>query len=344
MRILYGIQGTGHGHLSRAREILPLLGEYADIDILISGYNYKMKLHGFSIMRKRGISLEYDSNGCISLLDTVLNIRPVTFMQDIQSISTENYDLVISDYEPVTSWASLSSGTPCIGLSHQSSFLSDKSPRPKKRSFMGEKILKHFAPCTKPIGFHFKKYDRFIEPPVIRKKIMNLCPSEGDHITVYLPAFDHQTLISIFSQVKRIKWEIFSPFCEPDRDYSSGNITVRPIGNEPFLRSLETCSGVVTSAGFETCAEALYLGKKLVVIPIRNQYEQLCNAAALNNLKVSVIYEWGLDARKYFEEWINQAPAERLHDVADTSRITRKLIRYASKSSNKRKKTSSLWV
>ena len=37
MKILYAIQGTGNGHVSRAREIIPILKKYGELDILISG-------------------------------------------------------------------------------------------------------------------------------------------------------------------------------------------------------------------------------------------------------------------------------------------------------------------
>ena len=37
MKILYAIQGTGNGHLSRARDIIPILQKKGDVDILVSG-------------------------------------------------------------------------------------------------------------------------------------------------------------------------------------------------------------------------------------------------------------------------------------------------------------------
>ena len=37
MKILYAIQGTGNGHLSRAKDVIPALQKHADVDILISG-------------------------------------------------------------------------------------------------------------------------------------------------------------------------------------------------------------------------------------------------------------------------------------------------------------------
>ena len=63
MRILYAIQGTGNGHLSRARDIMPVLQQKGEVDIVVSGiqadvtlpYDIKYKLRGFSfIFGKKG--------------------------------------------------------------------------------------------------------------------------------------------------------------------------------------------------------------------------------------------------------------------------------------------------
>ena len=58
MKILYAIQGTGNGHISRARDIIPLLQKKGDLDILISGteadvelgYPVKYTLKGLSFV------------------------------------------------------------------------------------------------------------------------------------------------------------------------------------------------------------------------------------------------------------------------------------------------------
>jgi hypothetical protein len=56
------------------------------------------------------------------------------------------------------------------------------------------------------------------------------------------------------------------------------------------------------SAGFEGPSEALYLKKKLLVIPISGQYEQACNAAALQKMGVPVHFE--LNTNK-IQSWLN---------------------------------------
>jgi hypothetical protein len=51
------------------------------------------------------------------------------------------------------------------------------------------------------------------------------------------------------------------------------------------------------NAGFETPAEALFMDKKLFVIPIHNQYEQECNACAL------IKWEFPIQSFKLQELW-----------------------------------------
>lgn len=333
MKVLYGIQGTGHGHVSRAREILPELSKLADVDVLMSGTNCRMTVDGQRVARRRGLSLTYDSRGAVSYLKTAMALNPIRFLRDVQSLHIADYDLVISDFEPITSWAAITSRTPCIGLSHQAAFLSDRTPRPHSESRIAEYILKYFAPCHKHIGFHFLRYDRFIEGPIIRSDVRNLNPTQGDHISVYLPAFDPETLVSIFNKFRQIKWEVFSPLC--DQTMHRHHITVHPVGNEPFLRSMESCAGVVTSAGFETCAEAIYLGKKLLAIPIKNQYEQQCNAEALSGMGVTTASVSDPDFSASITKMLETAAQYHLPEIADAERIAKKLIRYASKMSGR---------
>lgn len=330
MKILYGIQGTGHGHISRAREILPILSKKADVDVLISGYNCHMNLDDISVSHKRGISLAYDANGSVSYLETARQLKPIRFLQDIHSLDPQSYNLIVSDYEPVTAWASLQKRVPSIALSHQASFLSTKSPRPHKKSLFAEPILKNFAPCNQAIGFHFQKYDSFIEPPIIRKDVLQMETSLGKHVTVYLPAFDHQTLASVFKQLPSTEWHIFSPFC--DDAYTDKNVLVHPVGNIPFLKSLKNGLGVITSAGFETCAEAMYLQKKLLTIPIRNQYEQLCNAAALEKMGIHVIKKLDGSFKEKIKNWIEHARVVPLQQIANTEKLTSKIVRFAERS------------
>jgi uncharacterized protein (TIGR00661 family) len=200
-------------------------------------------------------------------------------------------------------------------------------PRPPAKSHLSEQVLRRFAPCHEAIGFHFLKYDHFIEGPIIRSEIRNLTPYQGDHMTVYLPAFDPELLTSVFSGFTQVRWEIFSPAC--DSEYTTNKVTVRPVGNQPFLESFESSIGVITSAGFETSAEAIFLGKKLMVVPIKNQYEQLCNAEALNMLGVPVAHHLDASFTKKVNQLLTGNQHHRIPEFADARSITQKIMRLA---------------
>ncbi|MDZ7755441.1 glycosyltransferase family protein [Rhodohalobacter sp.] len=234
----------------------------------------------------------------------------------------------------------MNSKTPSVGLSHQASFLSEKCPRPKTKSLFSESILKYFAPVNRAIGFHFKRYDSFILPPVIRREIRDLSPTQKNHITVYLPSFDHETLASIFLQCKNTEWHLFSPLC--DEEYQKENVWVRPVGNKPFLESIESSKGVLAGAGFETCAEAMYLGKKLLAVPIKNQYEQYCNAAALSEMGVITVNQIGPSFTNTVQNWIDDAPIVQLEEAAEIDELAELLFRFTSIRQASRDKASVL--
>ena len=63
-------------------------------------------------------------------------------------------------------------------------------------------------------------------------------------------------------------------------------------------------SGVITAAGFGTTSEALYLGKKLLVVPQKNQYEQACNAAYLKKMGVNVLKSFKKKRTDEIKDWL----------------------------------------
>ncbi len=323
MNILYGIQGTGHGHMSRAKELLPEFCKHASVDVLISGYACQLELENDIAYRKRGISLKYNSSGGVAVLETLKEFKPIRFLNDIQSMPLDRYDLVISDYEPVASWAARIAGVPGIAMSHQASFLSEKTPRPAKKSVIAEQLLRHFAPADYAVGFHFRKYDDFIEPPLIREEIQELMPVNEGHITVYLPAWHSGTLAKIFLNFSKVDWHVFSPDCPKPEQLQ--NVWLRPVSHGTFLDSVEACSGVMTSAGFEMCSEAMYLSKKLLAVPIRNQYEQLCNAAALQ--KIGVLTIDTLEGKEtLISDWLENGTSISLKAIADPGRVVSQIV------------------
>jgi uncharacterized protein (TIGR00661 family) len=287
MKVLYAIQGTGNGHVCRALDIIPILQKKADVDILMSGIQADVHLPFPVKYTFEGLSFIFGEKGGIDLLETYKKSHLRRLLKEINSLPVEEYDLVISDFEPVSAWACYQRNKPCISLSHQAAVLDKSSPQPRHKDPMGKAVMKVYAPASVSYGFHFKSYNENIFTPVIRQQVRTMSVGNQGHYTVYLPAYSDKRIIKILSQCTEARWEIFSKHFEHQVNFE--NINVFPINNEEFIKSMASSEGVLCGAGFETPAEALFLKKKLLVIPMKNQFEQHCNAAALKEMGVPVL-------------------------------------------------------
>jgi uncharacterized protein (TIGR00661 family) len=311
MKIFYAIQATGNGHISRAGELVPLLQKYGEVDVFLSGSNYSLKSSLPIAYRSKGLSLVYNSEaGSIDIHKTIKNISIRKIWNEAKFLPVEKYDLIINDFESITSLACRLKKVKSIHLGHQASFVSKRVPRPAKKDFLGEWVLRNYAAGTENYGFHFCEYDNNIFKPIIKNSILNAEPSNKGHVTIYLGQYDSSIIIEAIKEIKDFKFEIF---CRKTKDIIvNHNYKIIPISQELFTQSLLTCSGIITGAGFETPAEALYLNKKLMVIPLKGQYEQLCNAEALKDFNVKVISHLDENFKTSFEEWIEQRGQKQL--------------------------------
>ena|ERR1700761_6927557 len=311
MKIFYAVQATGNGHISRAMEILPYLERYGQVDIFLSGANNSLQLDAPVKFRSKGLSLFYTNSGGLNYWEITKQIAPLRVWREVRDLPVEKYDLVINDFECITSLACAVKKVPSVQFGHQASFISPKVPRPRHTEWMGEWILRHYARATQYIGLHFKQYDDFILPPVIKKEILQADPQDRGHITVYLSSYSDATVKRYLGPLTDFRFQVFSKEVkEPTVD---GNILFLPVSKAAFNKSLITCKAILTGAGFETPAEALYLGKKLMVIPIRGQYEQSCNAAALERMGVPVLNALDAGFSTVFTPWMEQKKKPGLH-------------------------------
>ena len=171
MRILYAIQGTGNGHLARATEIVPLLKSMAQTDVLVSGTQADLKVPFPIDYQFSGLSFIIGKNGGVDLWNTIRKMEVIRFVKAIRTLPVEKYDLVISDFEPVSAWACRLRNKECIGLSHQNAVLHPSAPKPAFTDWIGKLILKYYAPSRFKYGFNFKHISPHIFPPVIRSDI-----------------------------------------------------------------------------------------------------------------------------------------------------------------------------
>ncbi|AWA30373.1 glycosyl transferase [Flavobacterium magnum] len=302
MKILYGIQGTGNGHLSRAVDIIPCLQRHGQVDILVSGTQGDLKLPFPVQFEVRGLSFIFGKSGGVDLWKTFAKANTRKLVRNIRRLPVKEYDLVISDFEPVTSWACYLQGKTCVALSHQSAVLAPEYPAADTVDRMGKLILGHYAPADHAYGFHFSGNGTNIFTPVIRNQVRRHPVTNDGHYTVYLPAYDDRKLLKRLSDYPEARWEVFSKHNK--KKITKDNITIRPIDGNAFTASMASSAGVLCGAGFETPAEALFLGKKLLVIPMKNQYEQHLNAAALKAMGVAVAKNLKVEHAAVIRDWL----------------------------------------
>lgn len=303
MKILYSIQATGNGHISRAMELLPYLRRYGTVDLFLSGENSSLTLDAPIKYRSKGLSLFYTCNGTLDYWKLAKTISPLRLNKEVRNLPVENYDLILNDFECITALACAYKKIPSINFGHQASFLSDKTPRPAQRNAVGEWILKNYARATQYVGLHFESYDDFILSPVIKEEVLMAEPINKGHITVYLPSYCDHVLLNFLQPLKEFQFEVFSS--EATKVVRNAHIQFIPVDKKIFNRSMISCAGIITGAGFETPAEALYLKKKMIAIPIKGQYEQQCNAAALKRIGVQTIDKLDENFNSTFLNWMN---------------------------------------
>ncbi|MBU2975067.1 glycosyltransferase family protein [Zobellia sp. B3R18] len=325
MKVLYAIQGTGNGHLSRARDIIPSLQKNnIELDLLVSGTQADIKLPYPVKYQLSGWSFIFGKKGGVDMWRTYAKTNSARIKKEIKSVPVAAYDLVINDFEPISAWACKAKNLPCIALSHQAAVLSRHAPKPKQKDHLGKLILEKYAPSTTQYGFHFKAYDDRIFTPIIRQDIRSTTRTLGEHYTVYLPSYSDEKLLKMLSQIKDVKWQVFSKHNQ--KEIFSNNITISPITNEAFVNSMANSKGVLCGAGFETPAEALHMQKKLLVIPMKGQYEQQCNAAALKEMGVPVVKSLKLKHLDKIKSWIDTNTKLDVHYPDTTDEIIESVL------------------
>ena len=304
MKILYGVQGTGNGHITRARVMAKKLAEANDpsmeITFLFSGRDqeqfFEMECFGNCLYRK-GLTFVTEK-GKINHLKTVFFNNPIGFIQEVRNLNVEPYDLIITDFEPVSAWAGKMSGKTVIGLGHQYAF-GHNIPL-AGYTIIASLIMKYFAPANIRMGLHWNHFGHTILPPIIDNG--HLRSECNDTILVYLP-FEDQDLVT--RMLNGLTEHEFVQYSSDIEDGQSGNVARRKASHTGFKRDLAAAKAVVCNAGFELVSECLNMGIATLVKPVKGQFEQESNAAALLQLGYSSAM-YSLDS-KVIGDWINQA-------------------------------------
>jgi uncharacterized protein (TIGR00661 family) len=123
-------------------------------------------------------------------------------------------------------------------------------------------------------------------PPILRQPILDAKATArtGEHVLVYQTSKSDTRLIPTLQRLTRETFLVYGL----GRDERVGNCVLKPFSEEGFVADLASAKAVVTNGGFSLIGEALYLGKPIYSVPVRNQFEQIMNARYLDKLGYGV--------------------------------------------------------
>ncbi|MGY0616576.1 MJ1255/VC2487 family glycosyltransferase [Vibrio sp. FJH11] len=313
MKILYGVQGTGNGHIARARAMSKAFAQRdVQVDFLFSGRDpekyFSMEAFG-DYQTRRGFTFVTEK-GSVNYTKTALSNNLIQFLKEVNQMDLSCYDLLLNDFEPVTAWAARKQNKPSIGISHQNAF---RYPVPLKgASWLDKSVIEHFAPSQHHLGLHWYHFDQPILPPIIHT--LESQEQSDNFVLVYLPFESIEDIADLLFHFNQQSFICYHP--DVIEHEVIENIELHPLCHTNFQHHLHRCSGVIANGGFELPSEALSLGKKLLLKPLAGQFEQQSNVATLEDLGLATSMD-SLDISTV-RYWLKEQQAESVKypDVA----------------------------
>jgi uncharacterized protein (TIGR00661 family) len=197
-------------------------------------------------------------------------------------------EVVITDFEPTTAYVAMRRELPLVTLDNQHRMRYMRYPCPeqlKKDALVTEAVIRLIVPrpdLSLVTTFYFGEVtnDRtLLFPPILRREVLALEPSRGEHVLVYFT----QDFDRFLPHLRAHPDTPFSVYGY-DREEQDGNLAFRRASRDGFLRDLASARAVIATAGFTLMTEALHLKKPYLALPMAGQFEQELNALLLEDM------------------------------------------------------------
>jgi uncharacterized protein (TIGR00661 family) len=148
-----------------------------------------------------------------------------------------------------------------------------------------------------------------VSPPILRRQLLELRPNpDGNFVLVYLLNHGYaEQIINWHKKNPRTALHCFydKPDAAPEFHYDD-TLTFHRLDGEKFLRMMAECKYVACTAGFESLAEAAWLGKPLFLVPVENHIEQEINAIDATRIGLGVAdTSFNLDRLAELPDWLD---------------------------------------
>lgn len=298
-RIIYAMAGEGFGHASRAHLIGQRFldaGHEVIFAASLRALQYLRPYYGDRVKEIFGLSYDY-SKGYVDPAATVWkNLKSFRQGHRVNRALCEQVyrpfapDLVVTDFEPFSAWWAWRHRVPFISIDNEHLLILGRLEH-QLRDLFGRLsaslvVRCHYLGPRAYVVTSFFRPSRLCQaavlgPPIVRPAVARLQPSAGDHIVVYattgtqeqqwrdvLGSFASQRFF-IYGFNKHAEWK---------------NCLFKEASTEGFATDLAAARGVIASAGYSLISECLYLRKKMLLLPLAGQYEQLLNARYVEKL------------------------------------------------------------
>jgi uncharacterized protein (TIGR00661 family) len=306
---MFAVQGEGRGHLTQALTMYGLLRSRGyHVCCIVVGAGTRRLPEFFSrqvdcpvvslpspaFVSRDSRSVDMFRTVFANLLKAGRLLRSVFRFRGL--ILKHRPDLLLNFYEPLVPLAI--SVTPfkgrLVSISHQNIYLHSGFDFPaeigvkRHALILYTRFVSMFSDRVLALSMYDipgrRKADPLAMPPLLRGELFAKTPVSGDYYLVYLVNSGYMADIRAWhAQNPGIRLHCFTD-SEEVRSSPGGvlkkaeGLTFHRLDGTRFLDMMAHCKGLVTTAGFETVCEAVFLGKQVVMVPVEGHLEQYCNA------------------------------------------------------------------
>ena len=312
MRFLFIVQGEGRGHMTQAISLSQMLrNANHEVCHVIVGKSPRRKIPAFFYDRIKSPVTELESPNFVTDKKNK-SVKPLrSFVQSV--LKTTNYQRsitaigrIVKEKQPdgIINFYDFLGGlynfyqrpkAKFICIAHQYLMAHQDFQFPRGRnldrtslqvankitSFGADRIL---ALSFRPMADATKK-KVYVVPPLIRQEVKDLPVSQGKSILLYMVNPGYGEEVEKFHRTfPEVSLDCFWDMKDkPEVWKVDETLTFHQLSDHKFLDKMSKCAGYITTAGFESVCEAMYLGKPAMMIPVKGHYEQACNAIDAEN-------------------------------------------------------------
>jgi uncharacterized protein (TIGR00661 family) len=297
MRILYGVVGEGMGHATRSKVVCEyLVSRGHDVKIVVSGRAHSFLAKSFpDVVEIRGLTIRYVDNAMDRDGTLARNILATPSMMYENAIAYFDKvvhfapDVVFSDFDSFAYFFAKRHGVPIVSVDNQHIIARCKHADYIKSGIgFDYQMTRAFVRAKLPGCDHYivtsfffpevrKKFrdTTTLVPPLLRAPILAAKKRArlGDHVLVYQTSTSDRSLVPTLNRIEGERFIVYGL----RKNAVEGNCILKEFSEDGFVDDLASARAVVSNGGFSLMCEAVFLGKPIYSVPVRNQIEQVLN-------------------------------------------------------------------